>query len=402
MIKVLHVTAHLGGGIGKVLSGIANYERKFNQDVYHTILTLEETQNPHFKDICADNGIDVFLAKKTDIPSLINRHDIVQIEWWHHPLTMQFMYHYLPQLPCRLMVWSHISGCTYPCIPSSFVDLPDKFIFASPYSYENSFWTEIEKNRIREFTSVIVSSGNNFKPIERIPHQGFNIGYVGFLGYSKIHSQFVKFCEEAAEIKEVYFTIVGDMNLGEELVNDIKRSWVHEKVNFTGYCTNISNILGTFDVFGYPLNPEHTGTAENALLEAMAAGVTPIVLKQCSEQFTVEHQKTGLVVESIEEYKNAVRWLYNNPTECRKLGEAAAEYVRNTYNIDKTCQELDLVYESLLSLPKSLHKVGNVFGHTPYDWFCSCFKGDLGNIKGIAAGDNKSGLGQYKKYFNLK
>jgi len=42
MIKILHIAAHLGGGVGKALSGLVLQSASSRSNINHTIVTLEE------------------------------------------------------------------------------------------------------------------------------------------------------------------------------------------------------------------------------------------------------------------------------------------------------------------------------------------------------------------------
>ena len=158
MRKVLHITAHLGGGVGGVLSAVALNAKQNGSVFRHEIMQLEPTNNRHYVEICEKNGIPLMLADKTDIKNKISSADIVQIDWWPHPLTMKFMHDNLSAVPSRLVIWSHVSGCKYPYIPAGFIKLPRKFIFTSPFSYENPYWDEETKDKIREISEVVISS----------------------------------------------------------------------------------------------------------------------------------------------------------------------------------------------------------------------------------------------------
>jgi len=401
MIKVVHVTAHLGGGIGRILSSIAIYS-KSGCEFEHTIITLEATQMSQFEELCKNHGITVLLASECDLNSIIMQADIVQVDWWHHPLTTQFMVNCLSRIKCRLLIWSHISGCNYPAIPSRFVFLPDAFVFATPFSYENPFWSEEERRQIIERSHVVVSSGIDIdKPVKKKSHTSFNVGYIGFLGYSKTHPEFVKYCESVYDIPDIKFIVVGDTAYGEQLVKDAQASeLIRDKMVFAGYSLNVLDNLAEFDVFGYPLNPDHTGTAENALLEAMGAGVVPVVLNQCAEKYLVQNMKTGLVVNGISEYSQAIRWLYENPHKRLRLGNNASKFVIEEYHIRTTTNKINKVYDELMKSDKSFHDAASVFGKTPYEWFLSCYMGDENNIRGTAFAETKGSAKHYLKYFN--
>lgn len=399
-MKVVHITAHLGGGVGRILSSIAIYS-KSRSEFEHIIIALEPTQTIQFEELCREHNIRVILATECDVEELLEQADIVQVDWWHHPLTSQFMVNYLERIACRLLIWSHISGCSYPHIPMSVITFPDTFIFSTPFSYENPLWTMDEREKTMQTCKVVVSSGIDFdKPVGKRSHVGFNVGYIGFLSYNKTHPDFIQFCENACDIPEIRFTIVGDTAYGEQLIEDAQHSeLIRDKIKFTGYSLNVFDHMKEFDVFGYPLNPKHYGTAENVLLEAMGAGVVPVVLNQCTEKHLVQHMKTGLVVNSISEYAHALRWLHRNPLKRDMLGENASRYVIQEYHIKATVEKLDNIYEHALKMGKRTHDPVAVFGKTAYEWFHSCYTGDENNIQGVAFAETKGSAKHYLKYF---
>lgn len=400
MKRVVHITAHLGGGVGKILSGIPRgYQGKNKCE--HIIITLERTETPHFQQQCEQNNVKVILAAQCDIISILEQADIVQINWWHHPLMAQFIVNYLPIVKCRLVIWSHISGCTYPYINTNFIFLPEAFVFTTSYSYQNPFWTEEEKQRIMLSSHIVTSSALEIdKPIVKSEHLGFNVGYIGFLNYNKMHQDFVKYCECACDIPNINFIVVGDTTYGEQLIQDVDKSLLmRDKVIFRGYSLDILKDLSEFDVFGYPLNPSHTGTAENALLEAMAAGVVPVVLNQGAERCIVKNMETGLVVNSISEYGDALRWLYEHPKEREVLANNASKFIIKEYHINTTIIKINKVYENIMKKDKVYHDTKTIFGKNPYEWFLACYKGNVENIQGNAFGQTKGSVKQYLKYF---
>ncbi|PHV71351.1 glycosyl transferase family 1 [Sporanaerobium hydrogeniformans] len=400
MIQVVHVAAHLGGGIGRILSSVAICSKE-NKQVRHTILTLEETQISQFQDLCREHDIQVIGQANCNVEELIEEADIVQVDWWHHPLTSEFMSKYLEKIKCRLVIWSHISGCNYPYISPQLVKVADQFLFSTPFSYENSGWSREQREEIKTISDVIISSGVDFKgAVVKKEHNTFNVGYIGFLSYNKIHPEFVKFCEAAAHIPNINFEIIGDMSYGGQLQVDVNNSsLIKDRVVFEGYVLNVEEKLRELDVFGYPLNPEHYGTAENALLEAMAAGVVPVVLNQCIEKYTVQHMKTGLIVNNIKEYGEAIHWLSKYPEERIRLGNNASAFIIREYSVQKTVERLNAHYIKLMQKHKTFHDIRGVVGTTPYEWFKSGYSGDDERITGNAFAETKGSVKHYVKYF---
>ena len=85
MKKILHITAHMGGGVGRVLSRIATYSNN-NSCYRHKIILLERPEKINFIEECINNNVEVVV--ESDFNNIIDEAllvDIVQLEWWHHP-----------------------------------------------------------------------------------------------------------------------------------------------------------------------------------------------------------------------------------------------------------------------------------------------------------------------------
>ena len=283
MREVLHITTHMGGGVGKVLSGVASYAARTNAPYRHRILLLEQPQKTNFIDVCRADGVEILCApSRKDIEAAVRAADVVQIEWWHHPLMAAFLADF-PQMRMRLALWAHVSGCWYPYISPAFLHVPQHFIFTSPYSLDNPYWNEAERTWARTHTSVIHSSGG-FDAIRshelHMRDDHFVVGYIGTQSYAKMNRDFVKYCAAAADIPRIEFVLVGDLTNVDQIRAEAAALGIEEKFRFVDYVRDVSAELAKMDVFGYLLSPRHFGTTENALLEAMAAGLPVIALDQ--------------------------------------------------------------------------------------------------------------------------
>lgn len=424
MNKVLHITAHLGGGVGKVLSNVCSYNQ--NNEYGHVIILLEKPQQLNFINKVLENGVEILIApSKIVIENKIKEADIVQIEWWHHPLMCKLLYDF-PEIPVRLVIWSHISGCSYPFIKKEFLMNCSEFLFTSPYSLENPYLKDKDVQEfMKENTDVVYSSGgfNNIKGKTTLNNNDFNIGYVGTLNYCKLNPEFVKYCYEI-DIPNSKFIMVGDASTKNEILNEAQRKNIHEKFEFIGYTDNVQNQLNRFNVFGYPLNKEHYGTTENALLEAMAAGVPPIVLNQCTEKYLVKNMETGIVVNNEKEYGNAIRYLYENVDERIRIGNNARKHVLEKFSLKNTIMNLNKNYERVIKTEKKNFSFKTILGSTPSEWFLSCLDDDkqifeksiqilkcdsyeeilksrqqIQNCRQILKEKNKSSVYQFQRYF---
>ena len=255
--RILHITTHMGGGVGKVLSGISTYASVHRDSYSHDIMLLEEPEKRQFVELCQKNNISVRVAKNhTDIAEAMKMADIVQLEWWHHPLMCGFLAEF-PQIPIRLVIWSHISGCYYPWIPDEFLMLPHKFVFTSQYSYDNPYWQQDVKKWAKFNCAMVNSSGNLFangkKTEVEKPEDRFCVGYMGTLAFSKLHPDFVESCKVATRIPHITFRLAGDMDNAKKISEQAVKLGIADKIKFSGYVQDVNREFVQMDVFGYIL-----------------------------------------------------------------------------------------------------------------------------------------------------
>lgn len=91
-----------------------------------------------------------------------------------------------------------------------------------------------------------------------------------------------------------------------------------------------------------------------AIAEAMAAGL-PVVThpaqgpRDNAQLELVEHGVTGLVATNAQEYAQAMLWLWDNPGEARRLGQAGRDKAQRLYRAQTIARQLGAIYEELLA-----------------------------------------------------
>lgn len=410
---ILHITAHMGGGVGKVLSGVCSFENQNKSEYKHKIIMLEAPEKLNFIDYCKSNGVEcLVLSDFTEIAKQMEQVDIVELEWWQHPKFAEFIANF-PTVPVNLVIWSHISGCNYPCLPAKFLSMPDKFIFTSRYSYDNPYWDEVDRQFVKNHCAMINSSGG-FEHIyanKKQQHDGFNIGYIGTQSFVKINPSFVDYCNKVSDMLNVKFIMVGDKTNQAGILLEAEKYNIAENFEFVDYVSDVSHEFSRFDVFGYILNPTHFGTTENVLLEAMAASLPVVCLNHCAEQYLIRHNETGLLVNNMDEYAKAIKYLYNHPETRQRLGNNAREFVLKNFSVEKTVQKLHQVYDDVLDTDKKTYNFANVFGKAPYEWFLACLTPDeqeyfsennvekIKNCRIILKEENKSSVAHFTRNY---
>jgi glycosyltransferase involved in cell wall biosynthesis len=385
VVRVLHLTAHLGGGVGKALSGLVAQANESQSGVRHLIACLEEPEKSQFIDsILSSGGHVVVCPSQNRLETLIADSDIVQLEWWNHPATIKCLCS-MPVRPIRLLAWSHVSGLHNPIIPQRLITASHRFLFTSPCSYQSRAVRNLAP-QLADHLGVVSSSGgfSGLPQVHTEEDEGVSAGYIGSLNFAKLHPCYVDYLA-AVEIPGFRVRMIGDLTNQNTLNQRCDYLGRVGMLDFRGYSTHVASELAAINVLAYLLNPEHYGTTENALLEAMAAGTVPIVLDNPCERQIVDDGVTGLVVHSPHEFAQAIRWLNNNPADRRRLASRAAQSVRERFSAEKMEVSLNAHYRHVLSMEKRKIVFSEIFGADPAEWFLSCqddksFFGDDGTV----------------------
>ena len=349
--KILHITPHLGGGVGKVLLNWLAYDNTHKQEI-----ACLDYANEKAIQFCKDKNLPLYSEiAAQDLLKKISEADITVIHFWNHPLLYNFLVRN-PLPEARIAIWSHISGANPPYVfNKKLFNICDKFVFTTPISYD---YTEANP----KYACILSTGGTEqFENIKPEAHDGFNAGYIGTVDFAKMHPLFV---ETLTKTKADKIYITG----GDNEKQIFRGSSPRFKV--TGKLADISEILKKLDVFAYLLNPEHYGTGEQVLQEAMAAGVVPVVLNNPCEKTLVKHQETGLVADNLEEYVNYINLLGKNAHLRKMLSKNAKNYAKKFFSLKTMNKQWNKIFKELMQLPRT-EKLWNFDKSNPtsYDIF---------------------------------
>ncbi|HEY5379064.1 MAG TPA: glycosyltransferase, partial [Pseudolabrys sp.] len=138
---------------------------------------------------------------------------------------------------------------------------------------------------------------------------------------------------------------------------------------FHGQTHRPNEALAQADIFFYPLQHEHYGTAENALVEAMSLGLVPVVLGNLAETAIVTHGETGLVAQTIDQCPALLKALLDDPGLLRRLSANAAAHIAATRTPARSADAFGVLWRALAEETPRHPDFRGAVGATPADWF---------------------------------
>ncbi len=372
-MKVLHVTPHLGGGVGKAHAAL---QSALPKQAEQTFCLLEEPRDRRYADLIAADGARVITADLDEIAELAGDADIVQFEFWNHPRLFECLAR-CDFPPMRSVFWSHISGLAGPVIQPALIEQASRFVFTTEASRAGRSVAALSREA-RDKIGVI-NSGFGFSDVSQsAPRRDRppSIAYLGTVDFIKMHPGFFD-AIDALE-GDIRVCVWGHADpLG--AVTERARAMRHpERIHFGGQTAEPAAALAAADIFFYPLQRDHYGTAENALVEAMSLRLAPVVLDNPAEMGIVRHGETGLVARSIEDCAALLQKLLASPELRRKIGQNAARHVAEVLTPAHSAQAFMNLWEELLRESPKRCNFQRAIGETPTDWFLAtrCLPGE--------------------------
>ncbi len=366
-MKILHVTPHLGGGVGKAHAAISAALPK--EAVEQTFLLLEEPRDPRYAEAIEAGGARVIIADGLDhVARLASVADIVQFEFWNHPRLFECLARCaFPAM--RSVIWSHISGLAKPLIQPGLMEEAGRFVFTTEASRAIPSIALILEAAPKKF--AVINSGFGFPdPVRRAPAKGRKpvIAYLGTVDFVKMHPGFFDAIDGLVG-GDYRVLIWGAVDPSGPVAARARAMRHPERIEFCGETADPAVALSEADIFFYPLQPDHYGTAENALVEAMSLGLTPIVLNNPAEMAIVHDSKTGFIARSIEECTSLLQMLLLLPDLRQRISKNAIRHVAETRTPAQSALDFMILWLGLLSEPERHCDFRAAIGESPADWF---------------------------------
>jgi glycosyltransferase involved in cell wall biosynthesis len=137
------------------------------------------------------------------------------------------------------------------------------------------------------------------------------------------------------------------------LETQVARLGLQRSVTFTGFRTDVPDLMATFDVFAMPTWEEPCAVA---FIEAMAMAKPVVAWDSGGTPELVVHGETGLLAPrgNVEALAGALVQLLRDSSLRRQFGEAGRRRVEDVLTPQRMCREMTAVYQKLIKRPISI------------------------------------------------
>lgn len=157
----------------------------------------------------------------------------------------------------------------------------------------------------------------------------------------------------AREIPNFRYHVLGGIP---EAYDYVKENKLEENVIFHDPVQLDEEIASFLNGVSLMAHANDTGESFGLVIaEAMACGL-PVVTHPCdglkdnAQLELVDHNVTGLIASTKEEYANAVKYLLTHPVEAERMGKAGQQKAKRLYRAQTITAQLEEIYLELLSL----------------------------------------------------
>ncbi len=175
------------------------------------------------------------------------------------------------------------------------------------------------------------------------------IGIVGRLFPIKNHALFLESAARIAMAEPgVQFVVVGDGALRPALEDQARRLGIAERINFTGWRTDLPSIYADLDVLVVSSNNE--GTPLSAI-EAMAAGCPVVATRVGGIPDIIVDEVNGCLVMAgdVKAMTGAVIDLLTDRDNALRIGQNAMLSARQRFDVKRLVSDMDQLYRELLA-----------------------------------------------------
>jgi glycosyltransferase involved in cell wall biosynthesis len=145
--------------------------------------------------------------------------------------------------------------------------------------------------------------------------------------------------------------LVGDGPLRPSLERRAEELGIRERTHFVGYREDVAPIYAALDAIA--LTSANEGTPV-AVIEALAAGLPAVATDVGGVSDVVRDGRTGFLVpgHDVDGIADRLARLAADPALRKSLGAQGSEWVRERYSVPRLVRDIDLLYRSLVEVPR--------------------------------------------------
>lgn len=362
-INIVHITPHVGGGVGSSLVNFISQSEKvgFNNQIF----CLDWCENRvEYLESSSNLTQGIFWGSRELLSRRISDCDCVIIHYWNHPLLSVFLNDYI-SLKKRTIIWSHNSGITEPhIIPNYLAEIAGKIVFTSPSSVNAPNFEILCGSRCRD--PLIVPTVRDLGAFLSIGAQRAiktskpKILYVGAVTRSKMHPDSAQIFSELSQ-RGFQIDVVGGPD--HILLADEVKS-LGGKIEVFGYVDNVIDFYAGSDIFVYPLRADHYGTGEQVILEALASGLPVVAFNNSAEAAILSKFDNLKLANSISELIEEVLKLSSSPNNLLEISREVHQSTSLAYGSNEMTADLlkivNQVTESSKEVEQSIKQARNL------------------------------------------
>ncbi len=364
MTRILFVIDAFGGdGPTRSLIALAEALQAAETPMTLDVATLSDAAYPMTLMQARRAGLGVHRAPSdSDTAALIEAADVVVPLFWNSPTMHQFLRRPWPAM--RLAPWLQINGEHPPqTLSAGLIEASDTLICTAR---STRHLPELAAARTKHLPALPnLSRLSDERPGEDDP---FTVTYLGTINGAKMHPHFVAM-SAAIDVPDIRILIHGAGGGEQALAAQIAASRDPGRFELGGWVENVGAVLSRTHVLGYPLKPETYATTEKSLIEAMAAGVCPVVFAHGGVSEIVDDGVTGLVVDDERSYSRAIRWLFDHPGERTTMGDAARKAIRARFEPASLAARFGAIVDDVVSRPRRTATPAGTIEGTAADLF---------------------------------
>jgi glycosyltransferase involved in cell wall biosynthesis len=181
-----------------------------------------------------------------------------------------------------------------------------------------------------------------------VPNDAPLAGIIARLTEQKAHRYLFDAMASTDGLASMHLLVVGDGNLRDDLRARVERLGLSSRVHFLGARRDLGNLLAAIDLFVMPSLWE--GLPLSMVL-AMGAGLPVVATRVAGIPEVVQDGATGMLVPpaDVDAIGSALATLVSDSSLRRRLGEAAAAFVRPRFGVDRYVASVTGVYDRLLA-----------------------------------------------------